>query len=127
MLGDLHVGNTLEGNISIICNNLVGKILNGNHVHVYCNKNANVNAVYGSDVKVEVKRNLSLALMKGKLEARIFSGKAKISGIDGSFEVLSGSGDVDLQINSLTPHSTSEVQALNGSIHCAADPEVNLF
>jgi hypothetical protein len=68
LLGALKVKNSLEGNIYIVCKDLLGKIINGNVVGVFCSGLLEVDAIYGNETRLESSNNVTVGLFKGNLQ-----------------------------------------------------------
>jgi hypothetical protein len=123
--GNLKVGNVLEGeHVSIKCNSLSGKLLNGSNITVLSGEKVDLNGIYGTNTTLRVKDSLALQVFKGKLIASVSEGDCKVHGIDGSFEIGCLKGDVHVQVNSLSSNSVSKVVTDLGNIQCLLDPEV---
>lgn len=127
----------LEGNVSIRCKSMVGKMINGDSISIATSESLQVEAMYGSDAVVRAGSNVDLGLFRGQLQCEA-EGDANIRGIDGQIAIQSHSGNIHLHVNSLTKgnasnHSgegeedadgTHTIFAEKGNISCHLDPEV---
>lgn len=115
---------TLEGNISLLCDTLSAKMINGDSLAIHCRKDTDVGAIYGEKTFIRSNNGLNIGLFRGSLNAEVEQGPVRIKGIDGQLQVKAVKGDIELQINSLKAHSTNSVSAEEGNIACSLDPEI---
>jgi hypothetical protein len=150
----LDIKKVLEGNISVQCGNLTGKMINGEEVSIASSDSIAVGAIYGSNTVIQAGGKVDLGVFRGQLQCE--SNKdASIRGIDGAISVQSHEGDIHLHVNFLTKlsskadeihpeicsgssisqaqhteasvaHGTNSAFAKNGNIYCQLDHEVKL-
>ena len=123
----VKVRKLLEGNANIIGSEINAKMINGDFVNINSRSGIEVEAMYAKSARIACHKdgNISIGLLQGSIETLTAGrGSTTISNIDGSFNVNSQDGDVNLQINKLDLSLSSSATALRGNLTAKVNPEV---
>ena len=125
---DIHVNTLLEGNIVMACKSLEAKMLNGENVNITASERLDMEAMYIEDASLtSIGGDVRVGLMRGHVDIDASAGGVVVNGIDGSFQITSGVGDIALQINKIVSKKDrmlSYANAINGNIMVTVDPEM---
>ena len=125
---DIQVKTLLEGNVDMICKSLEAKMLNGENVHVHASERLDIEAMYIEDATlISTGGNVRVGLLRGHVDIDASAGGVVMNGIDGSFQITAGVGDIALQINKIVSKKdrlSSHATAVNGNVMVTVDPEM---
>lgn len=122
---DITVKKLLEGNSIVKANSLIAKMVNGDFVDIATTESVEIEAMYSKYAHIAAQKNITLAMVHGYIKTEAATGNIHVNGLDGSFDLLSHNGDINIQINKLdTTKWISQAVASVGHIVVAVDPEV---
>lgn len=122
---DLTIKKLLEGNMHVRANRVSGKMVNGDIVDIKCKDSIDIEAMYAKESTLVANGDVTVGLMHGATEVSSAEGDVKMSGIDGSFDILAEKGHIVLQLNKLNSNNVSSIAtAKKGGITANVDPEL---
>ena len=120
----VSVKKLLEGNIHINCKNLIAKMVNGDKVDIRSEKKIEIESIYSKDCCFNALEGVKIGQCHGNLKVKNEFRGVDVGGIDGSFDIISTNGNINIQVNKLDKTRQSTVTALMGSINGSIDPEI---
>lgn len=120
--GNITVTKLLEGNILLDANKLNAKMINGDIIDINVIDTIDIEAMYAKKSFLKANNDTTIGIIHGQTKVTSQAGNVKVGGLDGSFDIVTNNGNINLQINKL--QLTSEALASNGHISVSVDPEV---
>lgn len=121
---DIKVSKLLEGTSSIACRSFYGKMVNGENIKIISMQDVTIEAMYGDSSSINCMRNVHIDIAKGVTNINA-NGAITIKGIDGKFDARS-QGKIDIQVNKLSPGSSSCAISSSSTVSAKIDPELTL-
>ena len=121
---DIKISKLLEGTSSIACRSFYGKMVNGENIKIISMQDVTIEAMYGDSSFINCMRNVHIDLAKGVTNINA-NGAVSLKGIDGKFDARS-QGKIDIQVNKLSPGSSSCAISSSSTVSAKIDPELTL-
>lgn len=125
----LQSSKLIEGeSVNIKAHDFTGKMVNGARIDISLKESMKVQAMYIEDLaNIAVERNIDIGLFNGTGTIRSEQGNVSVRNIDGHFDISSGKGSVNLQVNNMSSNATGEpnqATSYRGNLQVAIDPEI---